>query len=60
MNNPQDQSQKFTVTLSLGELSNILQGLQYIQYGTAFPIIESLQKQVAEQLEAQKVKVEKE
>ena len=50
----QDNSQEFQVVLTLGELGNILQGLQYVQYGTAFPIIEKLQKQVAEQIAASK------
>lgn len=57
-----DQSKEFSVVLTLGELGNVLQGLQYIQYGTASVIIEKLQKQVADAItldkEKEKAKVE--
>lgn len=54
MNQQLDQSKEFTTVLTLGELGNVLQGLQYIQYGTASPIIDKLQKQVAAAIAAEK------
>lgn len=51
----EDLSQKFNIVLSLGELGNIIQGLLSVAYGTAAPIIENLQKQVAEQVATAKL-----
>lgn len=50
----QDMGKEFKVVFTLGELNSMLQGLQYVPYGTAAPIIEKLQQQVTAQIDAEK------